>query len=252
VSAQLAFEFGAAPTPSLENFIVGENSAALRCLRLLTDGCTRAHPNASPSNLTQAERSAQSGQSAQIAEVPQCIYLWGPTGVGKSHLTQALQASFASPQIQPARILTAFDDIDRFDETGQHNAFRAWLEAHNDPSKTILATGRWPARDLPLRDDLRSRIAAALVFELRPLSDPARLEALQAASLRRGFQLSDEVARALLHALPRDLGTLNAAIAALDRFSLERKRAVTPALLREWLQQEARASSARMPRNEPS
>jgi DnaA-homolog protein len=40
--------------------------------------------------------------------------------------------------------------------------------------------------------------------------------------------------------LPRDLGSLGAAIAALDRFSLERKRAITLPLLREWLQHEVR------------
>jgi DnaA family protein len=93
---------------------------------------------------------------------------------------------------------------------------------------------------LKLREDLRTRIGSALVFKVQPPADADKLAALQAASWHRGFKLHDEIAQKLLDLLPRDLGSLGAAIAALDRFSLERKRAITLPLLREWLQHEVR------------
>jgi DnaA family protein len=93
---------------------------------------------------------------------------------------------------------------------------------------------------LTVREDLRTRIESALVFKIHAPNDAAKLAALQRASLQRGFRLPDEIAQKLLDILPRDLGSLGAAIAALDRFSLERKRAITLPLLREWLQHEVR------------
>ncbi|MND00103.1 DnaA regulatory inactivator Hda [compost metagenome] len=50
-----------------------------------------------------------------------------------------------------------------------------------------------------------------------------------------GFQLPREVCDFLLTHAPRDAGSLMMIVDALDRHSLETKRAVTVPLLREWL-----------------
>ena len=161
--------------------------------------------------------------------------LWGESGVGKTHLLNAV----TRPKDKHSLIYT-IDDVDRLDNLGQQAAFTQWIKTQSDPQRRFLVAGRWPPRDLTVREDLRTRIESALVFKIHAPNDAAKLAALQRASLQRGFRLPDEIAQKLLDILPRDLGSLGAAIAALDRFSLERKRAITLPLLREWLQHEVR------------
>ena len=213
MTQQLILDFGAPPAPTLDNFVVGENTALLSTLRSLS-----APKSSNPITL-------------------ECrfVYLWGDAGVGKTHLLQAL----ARPDGRHSPIQT-LDDVDRLDSVGQQVAFTQWIETQSNPSRVLVIAGRWPPRDLPLREDLRTRIESALVFKIQPPTDSAKLAALKAASWQRGFSLPEEIAQKLLDLLPRDLGSLGAAVAALDRFSLERKRAITLPLLREWLQHEVR------------
>jgi DnaA family protein len=218
VSQQLILDFGAPPAPTLDNFVVGENAALLAMLKRMSS------PNDSPHDFSNA-----------IDLEYRFIYLWGDSGVGKSHLLRAL----ARPQGTHSLIRT-LDDVDRLDSAGQQAAFTQWIETQSAPKRALVIAGRWPPRDLKLREDLRTRIGSALVFKVQPPADADKLAALQAASWHRGFRLPDEIAQKLLDLLPRDLGSLGAAIAALDRFSLERKRAITLPLLREWLQHEVR------------
>jgi DnaA family protein len=218
VTQQLILDFGAPPAPTLDNFVVGGNAALLAMLRRLDSS------NDSPHDFSNA-----------IDLEYRFIYLWGDSGVGKSHLLRAL----ARPQGTHSLIRT-LDDVDRLDSAGQQAAFTQWIETQSAPNRGLVIAGRWPPRDLKLREDLRTRIGSALVFKVQPPADADKLAALQAASWHRGFRLPDEIAQKLLDLLPRDLGSLGAAIAALDRFSLERKRAITLPLLREWLQHEVR------------
>lgn len=214
MTRQLILDFGAPPAPTLDNFVVGENAALIAMLRQFDS------PNISSDPIVLEHR---------------FVYLWGEPGVGKSHLLRAL----ARPEGNRSPIAT-LDDVDRLDSSGQQVAFTQWIETQSDPYRRMLIAGRWPPRDLILREDLRSRIGSALVFQLHAPNDAAKLAALQTASWQRGFRLPDEIAQKLLDLLPRDLGSLGAAIAALDRFSLERKRPITLPLLREWLQREVR------------
>jgi DnaA family protein len=63
---------------------------------------------------------------------------------------------------------------------------------------------------------------------------------LAAYARGRGFELSAEVIDYLLRHGRRDMPSLLAALAALDRFSLAAKRPITVPLLREWLQESLR------------
>jgi DnaA family protein len=218
VTQQLILDLGAPPAPTLDNFVVGDNVALVATLRRINLA------NDSPHDFSNA-----------IDLEYRFIYLWGDSGVGKSHLLRAL----ARPQGTHSLIRT-LDDVDRLDSAGQQAAFTQWIETQSAPNRGLVIAGRWPPRDLKLREDLRTRIGSALVFKVQPPADADKLAALQAASWHRGFRLPDEIAQKLLDLLPRDLGSLGAAIAALDRFSLERKRAITLPLLREWLQHEVR------------
>lgn len=101
-----------------------------------------------------------------------------------------------------------------------------------------LASSALPPARLALREDLRTRLALGLVLEIVPLADADKPQALIAYARERGFHLADDVIDYLLAHGRRDMGSLMAALAALDRRSLAAKRAVTVPLLREWLQRD--------------
>jgi DnaA family protein len=104
----------------------------------------------------------------------------------------------------------------------------------------VLAAGRHPPAQLALREDLRTRLAWGLVYQLKPLSDAEKVLHLRAQAARRGVPLSDEVIAYLLSRLPRDLSSLNAVLEALDRYSLATKRPVTLPLVRAALEKKLR------------
>jgi DnaA family protein len=101
-----------------------------------------------------------------------------------------------------------------------------------------VASAAAPPARLPLRDDLRTRLGSGLVYEVVPLSDAEKPEALARYARARGFRLGDDVIGYLLSQGRRDMGTLVAALAALDRHSLAAKRAITVPMLRQWMQRD--------------
>jgi DnaA family protein len=86
-----------------------------------------------------------------------------------------------------------------------------------------------------VREDLRTRLGWGLVFHLAPLPDEGKAAVLKHAARERGIMLADDVPAYLLTHFRRDMPSLMALLDALDRFSLEQKRAVTLPLLRTML-----------------
>ena len=78
------------------------------------------------------------------------------------------------------------------------------------------ATGRLPPVDLPLREDLRTRLGWGHIFALQPLAEGETRAALRREADRRGIFLSDEVMDYLLTRFRRDLGHLMALLDRLD------------------------------------
>ena len=207
-----------------EHFVPGANAPALQHLRTLASG---APP----------------------------VYLWGPSGSGKSHLLQATTvraaeqggsagwfcASDSAPwALSDACSLVVFDDCDRLDAGRQQAAFRIFVEA-TARALPVVAAGRVPPVDLPLRDDLRSRLGWGHVFALQPLAEAEVRAALRQEADRRGVFLSDEVMDFLLTRFERDLKHLMAQLVRLDAFALASKRALTVPLLKQMLADEAGA-----------
>lgn len=180
------------------------------------------------------------------------VYLWGPAGSGKTHL---LQAAAARRQEEGGRVawfdaasplpwsagepgtLIVLDDCDGYDAARQHAAFTLFIEAAAG-GHAVLAAGRVPPVDLPLRDDLRTRLGWGHVYALQPLSEAETRAALRREADRRGLFLGDDVMDYLLRRFERDLKHLTARLDALDRYALQEKRAVTLPLLRRMLAEE--------------
>src|ERR671915_1330448 len=200
---QLPLPIFAAAQPSLDNYVAGANAEALERVRSLAAGTL--------------------GEAI--------MYLWGEPGSGRSHLLRA--ASRAN-----SRIVIA-DDVETLDEGAQQRLFNA-INAAREGEPPVLAAGRHPPAQLALREDLRTRLAWGLVYQLKPLTDAEKALHLRAQAARRGVPLSDEVIAYLLSRLPRDLSSLNAVLEALDRYSLATKRPVTLPLVRAALEKKLR------------
>jgi DnaA family protein len=159
----------------------------------------------------------------QAGDFPEIVlYLWGDSGSGKSHLLQACAG------------VHVVDDVERLNEASQIGLFNAINEANQSGGKVLVA-GNAPPAQLPLREDLKSRLAWGLVYQVKPLSDDERAEFLRAEAARRGMRVPEEVIGYLLTHVRRDLSTLGAILDELDRASLEKQRQITLPLVRDVL-----------------
>jgi DnaA-homolog protein len=207
--------------PTFESFVPGPNAAAVQHLR-------------------QLERAAAP------------VYLWGPAGSGKTHLLRALTHErqhrgervgwFGALDALPWTFdegwsLVVLDDCEALDAARQQAAFAIFVDAATHAVQ-LAAAGALPPVDLPVRDDLRTRLGWGHVFALLPLPDNEARAALRREADRRGIFLSDDVMDYLLTRFARDLKHLMALLDRLDGYALEQQRAVTVPLLKKMLMEE--------------
>ena len=229
---QLTFELAPPEPPRLSNFLPGRNRELVAALTRFAGG----------------------------SEAAPGFLIWGAAGAGKTHLLRAAialaadQGRSASFHAGPAEVgavpetadLVAVDRIDEADAPAAARIFTAY-NTLKERGARLLAASRTPLAALPLREDLRTRLGWGLVYEVLPLADEDKPAALAGYARQRGFELSPDVIDYLLRHGRRDMGSLLAAVAALDRLSLAAKRPITVPVLRDWLQAvldwEARASS---------
>lgn len=155
------------------------------------------------------------------------IYLWGPSGSGKSHLLNA--AKNLGVHIA--------DDVHRLDNEAQIALFNTYNELKASGG-ALLAAGLHAPTQMDLRDDLATRLAWGLVYQLHPLTDSEKAAALKKHAAERGMKLPDEVITYCLRYLRRDLLTLMSTLNALDKWSLTEKKPVTVQMLKKLLQLE--------------
>ncbi len=210
---QLALDITTPPAPTFDNFVVGRNAEALAHLRAALAG---------------------SGE--------RFVYLWGAAGCGRTHLLKAATADARSKYIACAADSVfdddaprlAADDVERLGSDAQVALFHCYNELR-EQGGSLIASGRVPPVQLKLRADLLTRLGWGLVVQVHALNDEEKAQALAQHAHARGFTLASEVIAYLLARAPRDMGALFATLDALDRHSLETKRAVTLPLLRAVL-----------------
>lgn len=174
------------------------------------------------------------------------IYLWGPGASGKTHLlAAAIDAAGGGLLVRPGASLPslettgllAVDDVDRFDADGQAWLFSA-INARREAGQWLLAAGALPPAQLALREDVRSRLAWGLVFELKAPADEHKPLALLAYAEARGIAVPPKVIEYLLSRGRRDMGTLVRLLGTLDQLSLREKRPITLALAQRLMRAE--------------
>lgn len=209
------------PAPSFDSFLGGANAAAVQHLRTL-----------------------------EALNAP--VYLWGPSGSGKTHLLRALadqrqregervgwlDAATSAPwPLDESWSLVVLDDCQDFHAGQQQAAFAVFVDAVTRGVQ-VVAAGRLPPVDLPVREDLRTRLGWGHVFALQPLAESEARAALRREADRRGIFLSDEVMDYLLTRFERDLKHLMKLLDQLDRFALAQQRNITVPLLKAMLAEE--------------
>ena len=153
------------------------------------------------------------------------IYLWGENGSGKSHLLSACEAIG----------MRVVDDVHLLDNDAQINLFNTYNQL-KDAGETLITAGLHAPTQMGLRDDLATRLAWGLVYQLHPLNDDEKAQALKQHALERGMKLPDDVVDYCLRYLRRDLPTLMATLDALDEWSLTAHKPITVPMLRKLLQ----------------
>ena len=222
---QLVLDLSLTQPATLENFIGSRNAELLARLRDMLD--------------------EQSNE--------RLVYLWGAAGSGKTHLLKGfadaacrygLSAAYITdgmvPDLTPTDVV-ALDDVQYLEDAAQVALFNLYNQVREGSGVLLVSGDRAPAQ-LDLRQDLVTRLGWGLVYQVHPLTDKEKVQALQTRAKARGFQLTREVTVYLLRHWQRDLPSLIAVLDALDSYSLETKRPITVPLLREILQPAAPTS----------
>jgi len=226
---QLALDIGLAPAATLEGFVASGNDAALAHVRLWAESDARA---------------------------PVPTLLWGESGSGKTHLLQAARHALLE---RGARVgwfdadslpgqpfderwdAVLMDDCHLYTTEQQATAFNWFINAlapAQGPARWVLASADRPPADLPLRDDLRTRLGWGDVFALQVPGEEERRAVLRRAADARGVFLSDEVMDFMLTRFSRDLGSLMHLLDRLDAYALRTQRAITIPLIKSMLDDE--------------
>lgn len=173
------------------------------------------------------------------------LLLWGEPGSGKTHLLRASGARYCDAAIDPELICVAdekqflaVDNVQTLDDAGQIALFNVFNRIRANGGRLLTAADQ-PPQQLALREDLRTRLGSSLIYRLQPLTDEEKRDALGTQASARGLRLPADALDYLLARAPRDMRSLSALVVALDRYSLEQKRAITLPLLREVLQNAA-------------
>lgn len=198
--------------PTLDNFVAGRNAETVVAL---TEWLAGAHADSS-------------------------FALYGEAGCGRTHLLLASGFAYADARHNPslagiaAAGALAVDNVDALNGDGQVALFALFNQLKTAGGRLLTAAAQPPAH-LALREDLRTRLGSGLIYRLQPLSDAEKAAALATQARERALKLSPEAIDYLMRHAPRDMRTLSAFVVALDRYTLEHKRAVTLPLLRELL-----------------
>lgn len=219
--AQLPMPFELPEQCMFERFIVGGNAELVKRLREPADGF-------------------------------EGLWLFGPQGVGKTHLLQAICHDRSGAAYIPAggidATVTSLDAYAWFDVVGVDDV-QHWLGDRSRETALfalynrlvakgatlVFSADRSPLRTECIVPDLCSRLRAANCYAVAPLSDEEKLKMLTAAARRRGFVLGDDVLRFLLARTSRDQRELLRILDRLDHASLAEQRRVTIPFAKEVL-----------------
>nr|WP_231395587.1 DnaA regulatory inactivator Hda [Neisseria meningitidis] len=217
---QLIFDFAAHDYPSFDKFLGTENAELVYVLR---------HKHG------------------------QFIYVWGEEGAGKSHLlqawvAQALEAGKNAAYIDAASMpLTdaafeaeylAVDQVEKLGNEEQALLFSIFNRFRNSGKGFLLLGSEYTPQQLVIREDLRTRMAYCLVYEVKLLTDQEKIDALASMAAARQVTVDSEIFEYLLKHWRRDMDSLMMMLDTLDNYAVTMGKRITLPLLRQLLKQQ--------------
>ncbi|OHR79603.1 DnaA regulatory inactivator Hda [Neisseria sp. HMSC70E02] len=181
------------------------------------------------------------------------IYVWGEEGAGKSHLlrawvAQALDAGKKAVYIDAAATpLTeaafeaeylAIDQIEKLGNEEQALLFAVFNRFRNSGKGFLLLSSEHTPQQLIIREDLRTRMAYCLVYEVKPLTDREKIDALVSMAAARQVTIDPEIFEYLLNHWRRDMDSLMQMLDTLDNYAVTMGKRITLPLLRQLLKQQ--------------
>ena len=181
------------------------------------------------------------------------IYVWGEEGAGKSHLlrawvAQALDAGKKAVYIDAATTpLTeaafeaeylAIDQIEKLGNEEQSLLFAVFNRFRNSGKGFLLLSSEHTPQQLVIREDLRTRMAYCLVYEVKPLTDQEKIDALVSMAAARQVTIDPEIFEYLLNHWRRDMDSLMQMLDTLDNYAVTMGKRITLPLLRQLLKQQ--------------
>lgn len=185
------------------------------------------------------------------------IFLWGQTGLGKSHLLQAccheaqqagLPSFYFDLDQAPHSSSQLFNDLEAFELVCLDNveaiAGRAdWEEGlfnffnrHRDLGHKLIISSAAAPKELPIQlPDLKTRLNWGLSLKIHTPDDEGRIAALVYKARRMGLEISPQAGRFLLNRADRDMASLWHLLDRLDQASLSAQRKLTVPFLKQIL-----------------
>jgi DnaA-homolog protein len=109
--------------------------------------------------------------------------------------------------------------------------FALYERARTTGARLVAAANAAPAQLGLSLPDLSTRLGWGPVYQLQPLTDEGKLEALRLHAAGQGVDLAPEVTRYILNRYPRDLHSLFQLLERIDRAALASQRRVTIPLI---------------------
>lgn len=185
----------------------------------------------------------------------QQIYLWGPAGLGKTHLLQACCLNASEQQrdafylglknqpMPPFSILEGLEHIELVCIDDIHliagipeweeSIFRFYNAQRQNHHKVIFSSTQAVNDMTVCLPDLKTRLSWGLSLKLSGLDDDQILMALNFKAKQMGFSIPDNVGQYLLSRYERNLPSLWQTLDKIDQTTLASKRKLTIPLLKQ-------------------
>lgn len=187
----------------------------------------------------------------------QYTYIYGGSDTGKSHLLYACcvlaqlrglsnillsleQVAQFGPEVLSGLEqydVVCIDDISLIagDESWERSLFN-FYNMFNDAGKVLVLADTSKPKHVSIKlPDLKSRLQWGALYQLKPLSDEQKQEALILRAKLRGLELPDESATFLLTRGAREMSALMTALDQLDHHSIRLQRRLTIPFIKETL-----------------
>ncbi len=187
----------------------------------------------------------------------QQLFIWGPTGTGKTHLLQAccqlahqqkLSAFYLPLPVAQLPKPEILEGIDTFDLVCIDNmtacagnaewelALFNFYNRHRDNDCRLILSADCPPNLLPINlPDLKTRMSWGLTLKLQELTDTDCIAAFTCKAKYLGLAISPQVGKFLSKHYARDLATLWDLLPKLEQATLIAKRKLTVPFLKEVL-----------------